>query len=87
MADAIPSEFKCTIVTPDQVIFEGPANRVFAPGPQGELAVLPLHTPFYCQLIAGNVKVTTTKGATEEFPIDGGVLRVRENSVTIIVGF
>lgn len=80
-------DFDCIVVTPDEVLYEGRASKVMAPGEHGEVAVLPQHTPFYALLINGNLQVSDANHKIQEFAIDGGVMRVMTNSVTVIVGF
>ncbi len=80
------SNFSCVIVSPDQTLYEGQPQRVLVPGIQGDLAILPQHTPLYAELVKGKVQVSEGS-QVKEFDIDGGVIRVRENSVTIVVGF
>lgn len=82
----IPEFFKCVIVTPDKIIFEGNARRMMAPGVEGELAILPIHAPFYSELAAGKIMIDGEDGQNE-IDIDGGIIRARANHVTIIVGF
>jgi F-type H+-transporting ATPase subunit epsilon len=77
----------CTIVSPDLVIFEGEITQVFVPGINQELAILPDHTPLYAQLQPGTVKLINKENRPQEFNIDSGVVRVRNNHVTIVTGF
>ncbi len=74
------------VTTPDDTIFEGEVERVMAPGAQGEIAILPDHTPFYSHLIKGQLEIYG-QGEEEKIPIDGGIIRAMENKVTVIVGF
>ncbi len=76
-----------SIVDPDRVIYEGKAIKVFAPGRVDELAILPDHTPLYSELITGKVVVEEASGKTFEKQIEGGVVRIKDNTVKILVGF
>jgi F0F1-type ATP synthase epsilon subunit len=58
-----------------------------APGNKGPLAILPGHAPLYTEIIAGELQIDDTKGTPKTFKVDGGVMRIRSNTVTIIVGF
>ncbi|HWS24022.1 MAG TPA: hypothetical protein VN226_06275, partial [Anaerolineales bacterium] len=51
------------------------------------LAILPNHTPLYSELINGIIKIETAEGKVQELDIDGGIIRVRRNKVSIILGF
>ena len=77
----------CVIVSPDDTVFEEEVVRVSAPGPFGEVAVLPQHTPIYTRINKGKVVAWLDDKKTKEIEIDGGILRARDNKVTIIVGF
>lgn len=87
MSDTIQEEFSLIIVSPDETMYEGVVRRVLVPGTLQELAILPDHTPLYTVLTEGVVAIDAVDGSTQEVTIDGGVLRARSNSVTIITGF
>jgi len=75
------------IVDPDKIIYEGDSRRVFAPGKIAELALLPQHTPLFSELTAGAIKVQEVDGKIKEFKIDGGVVKVQNNELHILIGF
>ena len=50
------------IVSAEEAIFSGPAERVFASAIMGEVCILPRHTPFLTQLKPGEVRVITPDG-------------------------
>lgn len=81
------SDFKLIIVDPDKVIFDGKVKRLIAPGVFQDLAILPNHTPLYAQLQAGDVLIDPVSSAAVKIAIDGGIIRVKANKVSIIVGF
>lgn len=74
---------RCEIVTQDRSLFEGPADIVIAPGSEGELGILPDHTPLLATLGYGLLKVRY-QGEEEIFTIAGGVLEVRPDIVTVL---
>lgn len=75
------------IVDPNKVIYEGKALRVFAPGKIDEIALLPEHTPLYSELLTGTIIVEEVAGKKIEQKIESGVVRIKNNSLKIIVGF
>lgn len=75
------------IVSPDKTILETEAVRVFVPGIIQELAILPHHTPLYSELVKGVIKIETVNGTIKEIDIDSGIIRVRQNRISIILGF
>jgi F-type H+-transporting ATPase subunit epsilon len=81
------SKFSLTIVSPEELVLQVEATKVLVPGIIQELAILPNHTPLYSDLIKGTVKVFLVNGKTKEVDIEGGILRVRQNQVSIILGF
>lgn len=81
------TEFKVVIVTPDNVLFENSCSKLLCPGLFQDIAILPDHTPLYALLKEGSITATLTNKKTENIDIDGGILRVRSNTVSIAVGF
>ena len=75
------------VVNPDEVLWEGKATRVVVPGFIQELSILPNHTPLYSQLKPGKVVIYPENGTNETLEIDGGIVRVKHNKVSGIVGF
>ena len=81
------ASFKVIIVSPDELVLQTEATKMLVPGIMQELAILPNHTPLYSDLLKGTVKVFLLDGKTKEIDIEGGILRVRQNQVSIILGF
>lgn len=74
---------RCEIATQDKSLYEGPADIVVVPGTEGEMGILPDHTPLLTTLDFG---VVTVRSRDEEqiFAIAGGVMEVRPEVVTIL---
>ncbi len=75
---------KLDIVTPERtVLSEDGLDIVIAPGSEGQLGILPSHTPLLTTLGIGELRA---RRGTEELTmvISGGFLEVRNNVVTII---
>lgn len=72
------------IVTPDQKVFEGEAKHVQLPGKTGLFGILDNHAPIISSLAKGNVKVDGKDGQTHNFAINGGVVEVKANKVTVL---
>ncbi len=81
------SVMEVVVVNPDKVLWEGNATRVVVPGFIQELSILPNHTPLYSQLKPGKVVIYPESGTNETIEIDGGIVRVKHNKVSVIVGF
>ena len=75
---------KVEIVTAERMVYsEEDVDRVIAPGVEGELGVLPLHTPLLTMMQPGLMRII--RGNEEiEMVITGGFIEVRENHVTVL---
>jgi F-type H+-transporting ATPase subunit epsilon len=74
---------RCEIVSQDRPVYEGDADIVVLPGVEGEMGILPNHTPLLTTLNFGIIKVRT---GTEEyvFTVAGGVAEVQPDIVTVL---
>ena len=71
------------IVTPEKLAYEDDVDMVLVPGIDGELGILPHHTPLVSLLGVGELKIR--KGGSEEsFAIAGGFLQVRPDKVVVM---
>ena len=71
------------IVSSDGEIFSGKAEMLYAQAADGEVGVLPNHSPFLSSLIPGAVRVVN--GDEENhFYINSGIIEVQANIVTIL---
>jgi F-type H+-transporting ATPase subunit epsilon len=84
---ATATQFDVIIVSPDQTLFEGQAVKLMAPTITQDIAILPDHTPLYAQLKPGPIIITDTLERTHQIDIEGGIIRVKRNRVSIIAGF
>lgn len=74
------------IVAADGKVWSGAARQVTAPAADGEIGILPGHTPVLAVLRAGEVRVTEHAGARAlRWTVDGGFLSVDSDQVTIVV--
>ena len=71
------------LVAADRKVWEGEASQVSARSIDGELGILPGHTPILCVLAHGEVRVNTG-GAWRTAVVDGGFLSVDHDRVTIV---
>ena len=71
------------IVTPERLVYREEVDAVQVPGIEGELGILPHHTPLVSLLGVGELKIR--KGGDEEsFAIAGGFLQVRPDKVVVM---
>jgi F-type H+-transporting ATPase subunit epsilon len=71
-------------VTPEARIFSGKAKMVSARTLEGDLGVLPGHTPLLGVLVDGKVVIKAVDGQDQEFEVHGGFLSVANNRVSIL---
>ncbi len=76
--------FILTIAKVHEQLFQGEADAVTVPTMEGEITVLAHHTPIIATLKAGIVTVGVN-GEKHTFEIDGGVLEISNNRVTVLV--
>ena len=69
------------ILTPEGTLHEGAATAVFLPGSVSPFEVLPGHAPIISALSAGDIRVVD--GQERRFAIRGGVVKVRNNEITV----
>lgn len=72
------------VISPEATVFEGEAESVIAPAWDGEIGILRGHAPLMALLGSGDLRVTTSRGATERFHVRGGFMQVVDDVVTIL---
>ena len=71
------------IVTPERLAYSDDVDMVLVPGIDGELGILPHHTPLVSLLGVGELRIRKG-GAEESFAIVGGFLQVRPDKVVVM---
>ncbi len=73
------------VVSAEEQIFSGEANFVALPGENGELGILPRHTPLITRIKPGAVRIERADNGQEEFVfVAGGILEVQPGTVTVL---
>ena len=73
------------VVSAEESIFSGEAKFVALPGENGELGILPRHTPLITRIKPGAVRIQRADNNEEEFVfVAGGILEVQPGSVTVL---
>lgn len=78
--------FKLTIASPDGNKFADSAQMITARGIDGDLAIMAGHIPFVTALQPCECKVVLPDDSEKIGLIDGGLLTVSENGVTLLSG-
>ena len=68
------------LLSPQEPLFTGQAQRVICPGEQGVFEVAPFHRPLVSRLIAGSIVVDA-----QAFAIQRGVIKVDRDVVTALI--
>ena len=73
------------VVSAEESIFSGEARFVALPGENGELGILPRHTPLITRIKPGAVRIERADNGEEEFVfVAGGILEVQPGVVTVL---
>jgi F-type H+-transporting ATPase subunit epsilon len=74
---------RCEVVSQDRIVYSGNADMVVLPGADGEMGILPNHSPLLTVLQFGVVTVKV-KSEVQHFAVSGGVAEVQPDQVTIL---
>ncbi len=72
------------VVSAEASIFSGLVEIIQVTGSQGELGILPGHAPLLTTLMPGMVRLVKQHGDEEIIYINGGVLEVQPDIVTVL---
>ena len=75
--------FDVAVVSPQKLLFEGPARYVVVPAHDGQLGILSNHAPLMALLGDGQLRVETSMG-TLRFSVAGGFVQVVNNRVSVL---
>ena len=76
--------FNLTVVSAERKIFSGNVKSIQATGIEGELGILPGHTPLLTAIKPGIVKFTLENDQEEVIYVSGGFLEVQPSVVTVL---
>lgn len=80
MADA----FKCSLVTPQEEIFEGDVAYASVPAWDGQVGVAPQRAAMLLKLGDGILRLDMTGGQTRHFFLGGGFAQMKDNRLTLL---
>lgn len=72
------------LVAADRLVWSGQATMVIARTTEGDVGILPDHSPLLSIVIEGVVDVHTAEGETWVAAVDAGFLSVADNRVSIL---
>jgi F-type H+-transporting ATPase subunit epsilon len=76
-------KLQCVVVTPEKTWLDELVDFAVLPIYDGELGVLPGHTPLIARLGYGELR-TKTGEAVQRYFVDGGFAQVRDDVVTVL---
>ncbi|MEI9906862.1 MAG: F0F1 ATP synthase subunit epsilon [Actinomycetota bacterium] len=77
-------ELSVELVSPTQRVWSGKASMVSARTVDGDLGILPDHSPLFGVLVDGQVSIKGEDGSKKEFSVHGGFISVSKNRVSIL---
>lgn len=79
------AEMSVELVAVDRQVWSGEATSVFAKTTEGELGIMPGHTPLLGELVEGGVvTITTTDAETVTAAVFGGFLSITGEKVSVL---
>ena len=72
------------VVSVERLLFEGEANFVRTRSLEGELGVLPRHSPLLAVLSPGELRIDKAEGGSEHIFVGGGFLEVLPDRITVL---
>jgi F-type H+-transporting ATPase subunit epsilon len=74
---------RCEIISQDRIVFQDDVDIVVLPGADGEMGILPNHSPLLSTLKFGIITIRKQK-EEEHFTVAGGIAEVQPDQVTIL---
>ena len=78
------STIQVDVVSAEEEVFSGMAEFVALPGENGELGILPGHTPLITRIKPGAVRIQNAGEDEQLIFVAGGILEVQPHHVTIL---
>lgn len=85
--DQLPDKAQLRVIVqnPESIIFQGNAVAISSVNIKGPFDILPLHANFIC-MIKDSITIYETQKKIKKIPLEQGILKVFENTVTIFLG-
>jgi F-type H+-transporting ATPase subunit epsilon len=74
---------KCSILTPERLIYEGEVGFAVVQAHNGELGFLYGHSPLISKLGVGEVRLNNPKGI-DYLMVEGGVVEIKNNNLIVL---
>lgn len=76
--------FSCSIVTPQEAVFDGEVSYATFPSWDGQYGVLPGMAPLLSKLAVGEMRIDLPDGSPRYFAVEGGFAHVHDNTLTLL---
>lgn len=76
--------FQCTVVTPEQQVFDEPVQYASLPGWDGQVGVMHNRAPLLVKLGEGPLRVDDATGHSRWFYVGGGFAQMKDNRLTLL---
>lgn len=73
------------IVKVGQPLFEGEALSLNIPGSEGEMTILPHHSPLITSLRSGVIRLTDKDSNIQTFEVEKGLVEISNNEVIVLL--
>ena len=72
------------VVSVERLLFDGDADFVSTRSTEGQLGILPRHSPLLAVLAPGEVRIDRTGGESESIFVGGGFMEVLPDRITVL---
>ena len=76
--------FRCTVVTPEEQIFDEQVSQAIVPAVDGQIGFLTGHAPALVRIGAGMMRLESSGGRAFTKFVDGGVAQFKDNVLTVL---
>lgn len=80
----MPGTFSCSVVTPEQQVFEGDVSYIVLPAWDGEMGFAINRAPILVQIGEGKLRLTAESGSKTTMNITGGFAQMKGNKLTVL---
>lgn len=80
-------DFQVSLVTPEQMVFQGPATYVQLPAHDGQLGVAANRAPMLVKMGVGKLRIESAPGSESQdkvYVLDGGFAQMQDNKLSLI---
>lgn len=76
--------FQCTVVTPEQQVFDQTVTQAILPAHDGQLGILTDRSPLLVKIGLGTLRLDVQGGKSQSFFVDGGIAQMKDNRLTVL---